>query len=175
MLLLSVALAGELANLHRKLAVTEVTAPFEAEVPGVRAIGGPVPTPTVAYRRIGLERTPCLGRCPVYTVIIEQDGAFVYDGVAHVERIGRHRGRVNTAQLAQVFRYIDEIDFFNLADSYRAELMDEAAAYTLVESAEATKVVMNYARTAPATVWALEELIDALLATATWEAGGGER
>lgn len=172
MLILSMAVAGELANLHRELAVTEVTASAETELPGMTAIGGATLTPEVSVTRIGLERTPCFGRCPVYTVIIHQDGTFRYEGTENVERIGSHTGRVDTLELTQVFRYIEAINFFDLADTYRAEIMDDAAAFTLVETPEETKVIMNYARSAPATVWALEALIDRLLATATWDASG---
>lgn len=44
------------------------------------------PSPKITY--VQLEREPCLGTCPWYTVILRPDGKILYFGGGHVEHIG---------------------------------------------------------------------------------------
>jgi hypothetical protein len=116
-----------------------------------------------------LERTDCLARCPAYTVVFSADGSFAYTGEANVERPGDHSGTVSRGALNQVLRYVAAIDYLGLADSYDAGFLDNPATYTLVEWGETTKVILNAGNAAPPTVWALEQLIDDLLESASWD------
>lgn len=172
--------AGDLATLHRRLVEQGGTVTVPAAPKGQGADGDGLPrgvmplTPLAAGRpvpdiaRVGLERTPCFGTCAAYTVIFEADGSFVYTGDSNVERLGEHRGTVSQGRLFQVFRYVEAIEYLKLADTYDPGLLDVPSVYTLVEWGGATKVVLDVGNYAPATVWALAELLDDLLEGATW-------
>lgn len=170
--------AGDLATLHRLLAqqsgavgpkMPPTAAPGDLP-PGVMPIAPlPAARPVPDIARLGLERTDCLTRCPAYTVVFSSDGSFTYTGEANVERLGEHGGSVSRGALNQVFRFVAAIDYLGLADSYDAGFLDNPATYTLVEWGAKTKVVLNAGNAAPVTVWALEQLIDDLLDSATWE------
>ncbi len=146
--------------------------------PGVERFPGteqskPEPIPNISEMR--LERTRCLASCPAYSVTIQADGTFSYTGIYGVERMGEHTGQLEVGQLRQLFRYIDEIGFMAFQTSYLSPFLDNATVKTTVVQNDQRQTVTNYANSGPATLWALEELIDMLLETATWDAGGGQK
>jgi Domain of unknown function (DUF6438) len=176
-------LAGELATLHHELTKD---APAEAApekstlnlpegvalAPGMKG-GGLPDRRNHGIDEIGLERTQCYAGCPAYTVIIKADGTFRYTGVSEVERVGDYTGTVSVGQLNQLMSFINESLFMGFQDSYTASFLDAATSYVMVKKGSETKVIENYANTAPTTVWAIEQLIDDLLETAKWDEGGG--
>jgi hypothetical protein len=181
--------AGELATLHQQLAkprsATSQDAPKESDLnlpegvalaPGVTSLGGSTPDRSEhGLDEIGLERTRCLTNCPAYTVIIRADGTFRYTGEYGVERMGEHTGTVSVGQLNQVMSFIAESLFFGLEDTYSANFLDGPTTYVMVKTGNETKVIENYANSGPATLWAIEQLIDDLLETAEWDEGGGRQ
>jgi hypothetical protein len=179
---LSLALAGELATLHQQIAkpsTQEAPAKSDLNLPdGVAlapgaTLGGLPDRSQHGIAEIGLERTQCFAGCPAYTVIIRADGTFRYTGVSDVERMGDHTGTVSVGQLNQLMTLINESLFMGFEDSYTASFLDAPTTYVMVKKGNETKVIENYANTAPTTVWAIEQLIDDLLETATWDEGGG--
>lgn len=179
LLLVSSVWAGELQTLHAKLAAP-VPAPKQAEtssIPGVAVLPGaarPQPEPS-DISAVGIERLRCYAGCPAYTFIVNADGTFRYTGDYGVERLGDYRGTVNTGRLKQVLRAIDDIGFKAFQDTYRAEFLDGPTVYTMVMENGDTKVIENYGNSGPGALWAVEQLIDGLLETADWEAGGADR
>ena len=146
--------------------------------PGVERFPGtekvkPQAVPDISEVR--LERTRCLASCPAYTVTIRADGRFSYTGRYNVTHMGEHTGQINVGQVRQLLRYIDEIGFTDLEKSYLSPYLDNATAITSVVQNSSRKTVTNYANSGPATLWALETLIDTFLETATWDAGGGQK
>lgn len=117
---------------------------------------------------IGLERTPCFGKCPIYTVIIHKDGTFRYVGEAYVSHIGTFTGTVNTNELRDLFKYVNDMKYFQLATGYAYPVTDNPGTFTMVQKGSRTKIVWNYANSGPSSLWALEQLIDKLVLDATW-------
>lgn len=62
--------------------------------------------------RVKLERTPCLGTCPAYTVVLSGDGRVEWIGHSNVAAIGRRQGRVTRSELEELSRRIDRARFF---------------------------------------------------------------
>jgi len=172
---LFIAMAGELAVLHNVLAAPDATSQECNATPPAGVTFAPgfdpcAPTPaTPAISEIGIERTNCLTNCPVYTFIVQADGRFRYNGIANVERLGEHTGTVEVGRLQQVLRYAEAIGFMSLQDTYQNSSLDNPATYTMVTLNGETKVILNYANTAPPTVWALEQLLEGLLEDASWD------
>jgi hypothetical protein len=179
--------AGELATLHQQLATpsdTSEDAPEKSDLnlpegvalaPGVTSLGGSSPDRSNhGIDEIGLERTRCLTNCPAYTVIINADGRFRYTGEYGVERMGEHTGIVSVGELNQVMSFINESLFSGFEDTYSANFLDGPTSYVMVKTGNETKVIQNYANSGPATLWAVEQLIDDLLETAQWNEGGAQ-
>lgn len=179
LLLVSSVLAGELQTLHAKLAEA-APAPKQAQapsIPGVAVLPGSagLQPETTDISEIGIERLRCYAGCPAYTFIVNADGTFRYTGDYGVERLGDYTGTVSVGRLNQVLRAIDNIGFTAFQDTYRAEFLDGPTVYTMVVKNGDTKVIENYGNSGPGALWAVEQLIDSLLETADWEAGGDTR
>lgn len=157
----------------------EAAADGSTSTPGVMRLPGAPQRPAgpeagAGIERIGIERGPCLVGCPVYTFTVARDGTFRYHGEANVERLGAFRGTVSVGRLKQVLAFIDEIDFDALQRTYASEFLDNPTVYTLVQQDGEARVVAHEANSGPARLWALEQLIDSLLATAEWRPAAGE-
>lgn len=168
MSLLAFTYAGELADLHSQLG-TAAKAGKDSSATGFATLGyaGNITS-------IGIERTRCYAGCPAYTFIVEKDGTFRYEGSYGVERMGVYTGKISVGRLNQLLAFIDETEFFSFENSYRAAFLDGPTVYTLVKAGDETKVIENYAGTGPSTLWAIEQLMDGLMETATWNPGGNE-
>ncbi|MGL4610249.1 MAG: DUF6438 domain-containing protein [Trueperaceae bacterium] len=179
--------AGELATLHYERVgknAPESSESAEATpklpegmtlAPGVRSLGGSgLPDRSKhGISEVGLERSRCLTDCPAYTVILNADGTFRYTGEYGVERMGEHTGTISVGELNQVFSFINESLFMGFEDTYSADFLDAPTTYIMIKKGKDLKIIENYANTGPATLWAIEQLIDGLLETATWDEGGG--
>lgn len=74
--------------------------------------------------RIRLERTACLGTCPVYSVEIDGDGVVTYDGLKCVAAKGPRVGRITREQVRAIFAAFKQADFFSLRYAYNENTMD---------------------------------------------------
>jgi len=86
-----------------------------------------------------------------------------------VAHLGKHTGKIETGAIKPLFQLIREMDYFSLDDFYSIWATDQETVYTMVATAEKRKVVRNYGKAGPLKLWALENLIDALLAKASWD------
>ena len=68
--------------------------------------------PATTIDRLTLERTACLGTCPVYTVTLSRDGVVEWNGEANVAVTGRATAHVDRHGLEQIAVALDAIHFF---------------------------------------------------------------
>jgi hypothetical protein len=120
---------------------------------------------------ISLERTPCFGFCPSYSVSIAADGAVTYNGQRFVRVTGEQHGQADPAALAALRQHILAADFFNLQDQYRARVTDLPSARVTVERDGASKSVLDYGGEMvgmPHAVREIQQEIDRVAGTAQW-------
>jgi hypothetical protein len=86
--------------------------------PSVPANAAPAETRPMRFR-VTLERTACLGRCPIYKVTIHGNGKVDWEGVENVAAIGRMDGKsvVPRRELERLARQIDDAKFFERNES----------------------------------------------------------
>lgn len=118
---------------------------------------------------IGLSRTGCYGRCPVYSVIIQSDGSFLYKGRLHVNRLGEYTGKVHQWNFHQLARFIIDSGFINLQDKYLSAPIDLPSMFLTIVIDGSIKEIENYGDSGPIILWAIAELIDKLLLEAEWD------
>jgi len=92
----------------------------------------------------------------------------LYTGEKHVQRLGKHTGKIRIWDLNKLIEFIIEIGFMNLEDSYFNSQTDHSTAYTYIVLDGQKKEIENYGDSGPSVLWALEELIDMLLSNAEW-------
>lgn len=182
LLLSGSSLAGEIQDLYASL-----VKPPPAQAPQITTINNSYSgisqlplnnfSPQIEHgiEEIGLERSRCYAGCPAYTFIIYSDGSFKYLGEYGVENIGEYTGNISLGQLNQVLNFINETDLFSFKDSYTSPYLDSATTYILLKQNGNLKIIENYANSGPATLWAIEQLIDSLLETSLWDEGGNDR
>ncbi len=69
-------------------------------------------------KKLTLQRTPCHGPCPVYTVTVRGTGEVRYLGEAHVARTGEHRWRISERRLERLAEALERARYSRLEDRY---------------------------------------------------------
>jgi hypothetical protein len=137
-------------------------------------------TPQGSNRSITMERRPCYGTCPVYTVRVGGDGEIRFRGYANVASVGESVARIPLARVDSLFRYLDSITFGRLEASYTygtdacgAYVTDlPAVVVSVVRSGVTKRVTHDYGcEAAPRTLHELHRHVDETAGTQQWIGG----
>jgi len=112
---------------------------------------------------ISLERTPCFGGCPVYTVTFSSDGTVKFKGVRYVDKIGDYEGRVDPEEFVRLAKALDKLDYWNLDKKYTEPITDMPSQYVRVMTPKGLRTVHNYGRKAPDEFFMVTTMIDGAL------------
>jgi hypothetical protein len=85
---------------------------------GPSAAAGQAPADSAV--RIRLERGPCFGACPVYSVTLDGSGAVLFEGRRFVADTGISTGTVPPARVDTLVAELTAGGYFDFADRYRA-------------------------------------------------------
>ena len=160
------------AGLVRGLALAACSPrePSPATRPAAEAAAAQAPVVT-------LERTPCFGTCPVYTVAITPSGTVRFNGRHHVAHTGEATATIPAARVDSLLAELKAGGYFELADRY---VMDALAcgmyatdSPTIITSATLggmTKTIRHDrgCSAAPAELSRLEQRIDEVAGTGRW-------
>lgn len=92
------------------------------------------------YMRI--ERTPCFGACPTDVLIVENKN-LTYEGVRHVDRLGKFSAQLTDAQYNVLRQKFNELNFFQFEDKYDSGVTDLPSTIFEVSMEDTTKTVVN--------------------------------
>jgi len=132
---------------------------------------------SAAVPAISLERTPCFGTCPVYTVAVSPSGEITYEGKAHVRLLGVASAKIPAQQVDALLSELEKAGYFSMANRYIASepacgryVTDSPSAITTVSSRGRTKrIEHDYGcGAAPGALVVLERRIDEVLGSARW-------
>jgi hypothetical protein len=124
---------------------------------------------TLPFQSIMLGRSGCFGTCPVYRVTLNVDGTAVYEGVAHVDRIGTFVGRVPFYDFAQLALLAERAGFMTLQERYAGSWTDaETTRITIRARSGKEKTVDDYGAFGPPELWALQRAIDGVVESMRW-------
>lgn len=131
---------------------------------------GPVPA-------ISLERTPCFGTCPVYTISVSPSGQVTFEGRAHVRLLGTATGQIPPRRVDSLLVELEKAGYFRFASRYAASdpacgryVTDLPAAITTVSLRGRTKRIEHDhgCGAAPGALAVLEKRIDEVLGSDQW-------
>jgi hypothetical protein len=124
---------------------------------------------------VSLERGPCFGACPVYTVAVSADGSVLYNGIDFVLVEGSQEASLTPEEVSVIFQAVMEADFFVLQDRYEVSASDLPSTTTTVTMNGHTKSVYHYGLgcgtdldLAPAGLCQLEALMEAIPLSNGW-------
>lgn len=125
---------------------------------------------TTEITEIGLERTPCLGHCPVYTILIAADGSVDYFGQANVPRVGHHHGKLKAWRFRDLALLALDLGLLEMPDEYDCDATDLPTAYVSVTRGGAKKIIRHSAPSGngPPRLWMFEQTVDAYAADIEW-------
>ena len=127
---------------------------------------------------ITLERTSCLGTCPVYKLTVKSDGSVIYDGKEYVRVKGIQRSKIEPAEVERLAQAFLDIHYFELQDGYQtiknpdgseSIVTDLPTTYTSLVLEARGKKVEDYVG-APKELKSLEQRIDEVAGTKHWVA-----
>src|SRR5262249_34583239 len=133
--------------------------------------------PTSEPVEIVLERTPCFGFCPDYTVTITGGGEVTYVGRRFVNVRGEQHAQIAAADVRRLLARFDAIGFNDLRDEYRAHVTDLPTTTIRLTRGGHTKSVLDYGGTGagmPESVRALQEEIDRVAGATQWVLRDGQ-
>jgi hypothetical protein len=126
---------------------------------------------------ISLERTPCFGTCPVYTISVSPSGQVTFQGRAHVRLLGTATGRITPRRVDSLLIELEKAGYFRFASRYAASeqacgryVTDLPAAVTTVSLRGRTKRIEHDhgCGSAPGALAVLEQRIDEVLGSSEW-------
>jgi hypothetical protein len=86
-----------------------------------------------------LEKTGCLGTCPVYKIAIISDKTFQFIGHAHVAKIGEYIDTLTEKEFQNIVDAISDERFFLLDSMYMEPIMDIPTTYIVTQINNYTK------------------------------------
>ena len=114
-----------------------------------------------------MERTPCFGKCPAYTVTIKADGSARYTGRSNAPREGEFTGTVDRATMQALFDRASSIGFFSYQDKYDSQVTDIPSTIIRLNADGKDKKVVGRVKTPPA-FKPFAAYADSLLAPVPW-------
>lgn len=122
-----------------------------------------------------IERTPCFGRCPTYSMKIYMDGYVEFNGIRDVDMIGTYTTTISEDKLEAILRQAEEIKFFTFEDKYDDGMItDLPSTTTVIRGTDGkTKSVMRR-HGYPKRILTLEQLFDNLIDSERWTSESGE-
>lgn len=115
-------------------------------------------------------RTPCFGTCPSFELLAFSTGRITYDGKNFVDNVGLFTGTWNSDEIGSIFAIAEQINYFELLDSYDNKLVMDLPSITteLWDGSKMKSVLSRYQR--PEELNKLYEALDKLIANTTWTA-----
>ena len=107
---------------------------------------------------ISLEKTACFGRCPVFKIIIYNNGECLYNGIKFVKKSGEYNLKINKREIDEILSQAKEIGFDNLKNEYSEMITDLPTTYIMINN----KKIKDYYG-APKELKELESLIESMI------------
>ena len=109
-----------------------------------------------------MEKTPCYGFCPVYTLKIDQRGKGLFKGVENTDYVGLFSFRLSAGEMDDLRNSFEEAGFFGLENEYYKNVTDLPTIYVTYRNGGKEKKIMDYYG-APQELKNLERKIEALV------------
>lgn len=103
------------------------------------------------------------------SVALYADGFVRFEGISNPKRRGYHTGRIDPRQFQRLVQYIIELRFMDLAPTYAFSATDSVSTFTSLVVGGERKIVENYGGGGPATLLAIETLIDDAVSKVVWD------
>ncbi|HIA35851.1 MAG TPA: hypothetical protein EYN89_03715 [Flavobacteriales bacterium] len=118
-----------------------------------------------------IKRTPCYGRCPIYSASFYKSGYVVYRGERFVEKQGIYTGKITEENLRSVSKMARSVNYMGFEKEYDTSVTDLPTTYTSIYLDGARKEVRNRAG-GPNELRTFEVHLDKILDNISWTKKG---
>lgn len=116
---------------------------------------------------VTIERTPCFGACPTYTLSIDKNGNLTFIGSNHVSKIGSYKGKVSKKEANDFFRKYNVYINSKLKNEYKDDIVDVAGLNITIVKAGKKKYIKN-AQYGPSILKAMANELDRISENSKW-------
>jgi TonB family protein len=120
---------------------------------------------------VELARSLCFGTCPSYSVKVHADGKIEWDGSGYVLVRGHRTGQIDASAARRLIERFRTKEFWSLCGDYRRPITDSATVTVTVSLSGRTRVVSDYADSAPLAEQERELAIDEISNSHFWRHG----
>ena len=114
-----------------------------------------------------MERTPCFGRCPWYTIYIESNGLIRYEGKKDTDLLGQYEGTVPKDKVSALFKWLQKQSLPKVETSYNVTISDLPRLHVAYKN-KGVNVAIKNAQEGPAFWKEYADRMDIILQKATW-------
>ncbi len=115
-----------------------------------------------------LQRTPCFGQCPVYTLNVYSSGLAVLEGKRFFDHIGTFKGQFTPADFSQIMDAASDAGFFQMNHVYDAPVTDLPSTTLIIRTESAEHWTYNRMNS-PDELRALETTVEEMIKGKAWE------
>jgi len=117
---------------------------------------------------VAMEKGPCFGRCPVYSMTVYQNGVASYDGKQYSDLEGLQVKRISNAALAELKSTLESANLFRFQDAYRSRLPDlQSVKITYYTEDRYKSIIGKDGRPKPVTE--IQQLLEEIVNGGGWE------
>ncbi|MDN5202974.1 DUF6438 domain-containing protein [Fulvivirgaceae bacterium BMA10] len=117
---------------------------------------------------ISMQKTNCLGNCPVYTIDIYESGLVILDGKENIDKLGEFKIKLSKNELKRLIDLFNAHDFFSFEEKYISNMTDLPTTYLYFADDNRRKRVMDYDG-APESLKKLESEVAKLIQIPNWK------
>jgi len=114
-----------------------------------------------------IKRTPCYGRCPIYSASFYKSGYVIYRGQRFVEKEGIYASRITQEQLLSITKMARMVNYLNFEKEYDTAVTDFPTTYTFINMNGTKKEVKNRVG-GPDELKNFETYLDKILDSTNW-------
>jgi TonB family protein len=130
-----------------------------------------VPSGPTPFDFVALSRSSCFGSCPSYSIRVNADGRVLWDGSGYVMERGRRTGRIDASAARGLIEGFRTKEFWSLCGAYSRPVTDNPTVTVTVTLGGRTRVVSDYAGSAPLAEQERELAIDEVSNSHFWRHG----
>ncbi|HVA99342.1 MAG TPA: DUF6438 domain-containing protein [Bacteroidia bacterium] len=116
---------------------------------------------------IWMSKTPCFGKCPVYTIDIHANGKVIFDGSQNISKIGTYEKQLSKGFLDSLTQTFEDAHFFDFKDNYTAMMTSIPTTFIRFVHDGKDKKIRDYYN-APQTLHELENRIIEIVNEDNW-------
>ncbi len=92
---------------------------------------------------ISYNKGACMGKCPVYSISVDNQGLLRYDGKLNVEKIGIYKTQLTDKEMKKLLCKFEQAKINQLDDNYGMDIMDVQMTTIAYKDSTMQKIIMS--------------------------------